>query len=113
MSRLNPALPHRIAADAEALHKPEHHVRSLVGEAYKAAADVGSKEPFDGVRVLLEAGDHLPAIAPRGPPAGALGFKYHHLPASRRSLRPRGRAAGNRHSPPARRDRCGRPRIRT
>ncbi len=58
-----------VARDLVLLHQLEHAVGRGAGELGQALAAFGA-EPFDNfVRIELQPRNHLPAIAPRRPPA--------------------------------------------
>ena len=72
-ARLNPAVLHGVAVDAEPRHQRKEHVGRPAGK-------FGRGRPpclIEGVGVVLQAGDHLTAIASRCAEARILGFEQH------------------------------------
>ncbi len=66
VSRVDPAGSHMLDIEPFSLDQIEDHIRRAGREPDQAISPLGAEEGNERVGILLEAGDHLPAIKPRG-----------------------------------------------
>jgi len=71
----------------------EHQVRPCRDGRHRARPGVGSEQLLEGIRIVLDPGDDLAAVAAGGTRADVGGLQHHHLPAGLRQVQ-RGRQAG-------------------
>src|SRR5690606_37329843 len=82
MRALYPSGPPPRHVHAMALDQPEHHVGSAAGKADQALAVFGPIHLEEIIGIVLESGNHLPAIAPRPAKADFPGFEQHGVDAA-------------------------------
>lgn len=84
---LDPALVAGGAIDAEFVDQPEYDARRLAAEAHQPAAGLARVERLDYLGILLQAGDHLPVVAPGRPqPGSAASSTITRLPSRHRRM---------------------------
>ena len=82
MRRLDPAGPHRVAGDAMAGDQVEHGIGGAAGHLDQGMAVAFAEAAQQFVGIVLEAGDHLAAVAARGAPAGFVRIDHAHRDAA-------------------------------
>jgi hypothetical protein len=75
---LQPAVANGLAVDAEAVDQIEYQIRSTGDHRHQFLSHPSAEHMLEGVRVVLETGDDLPAIAARSALAHRLAVEHDH-----------------------------------